>query len=93
MGQSLGQPFVVENRPGAGTVVGTAAVAKAPADGHTLLAISNSFTINPSLRANLPFDAGRDFRPLGQMASTPMMLCANVTAPEYSLPGSCHCPD
>ena len=86
MGQTLGQPFVVENRPGAGTVIGTDVVAKAAADGHTLLAISNSFTINPSLRSDLPFDPVRDFKPLGQMASTPMVLCAKAVTPEVSLP-------
>ena len=86
MGQTLGQPFMVENRPGAGTVIGTDVVAKAPADGHTLLAISNSFTINPALRSDLPFDAVRDFKPLGLMAGTPLVLCAKVATPEISLP-------
>ena len=86
MSQDLGQPFTVENRPGAGTVIGTAMVAKAPADGYTLLAISNSFTINPALRPDLPFDTRSDFRPLGQLASTPLVLCARAAEPNHSLP-------
>jgi tripartite-type tricarboxylate transporter receptor subunit TctC len=59
--KSLGQSIVVENRPGGGTVVGTEVAARSPADGHTLLIIANSFTINPVVRAKLPYDSRKDF--------------------------------
>ena len=58
----LGQPIVVENRVGAGGTLGTAAVAKAEPDGHTLLAHSNAHTISPAVYANLPYDPGRRLR-------------------------------
>src|SRR4051812_31540504 len=57
----LGQSVVVENRPGAGAVIGTDAVAKAPADGYTLLLMSNTHTVNETLVANKPYNLTRDF--------------------------------
>jgi tripartite-type tricarboxylate transporter receptor subunit TctC len=57
----LGQPVVVENRPGAGAVIGTDAVAKSPADGYTLLLMSNTHTVNETLVANKPYNLSRDF--------------------------------
>jgi tripartite-type tricarboxylate transporter receptor subunit TctC len=61
LSEALGQPFVIENRPGAGSVIGTDAVAKAPADGYTLLMMSNTHTVNESLIPNKPFELMRDF--------------------------------
>ena len=61
LAQGLGQSIVVDNRPGAGTVIGTELVARAPADGHTLLIMANSFTINPAVRSKLPYDPLKDF--------------------------------
>lgn len=61
LSEALGQPFVIENRPGAGSVIGTDAVAKSPADGYTLLMMSNTHTVNESLIPNKPFDLMRDF--------------------------------
>ncbi len=87
MSATLGQPIVVDNKPGGGTVIGTALAAKAPADGLTLLAVSNSFTINPALLPSLPFDTVRDFQPLGLMASTPLVLCARNGLPATTLAG------
>ena len=55
LGDQLGQPFVVENRPGAGAVIGTDAVAKSAADGYTLLVMSNTHTVNETLLANKPY--------------------------------------
>ena len=72
-----GQPFIVDNRPGGGTVIGTAALASAPADGHTLLIMANSFTVNPSLQSNLPYDSRRDFLPITQLTITPHVLVAS----------------
>src|SRR5438093_11655480 len=53
--EALGQPFVVEDRPGAGSIVGTDAVAKSPADGYTLLVMSNTHTVNETLVPKKPF--------------------------------------
>jgi tripartite-type tricarboxylate transporter receptor subunit TctC len=65
-----GQPFVVENRPGADGVVGAQTVAEAPADGYTLLVTSSSFVVNPSFHKKLPFDVIRDFEPVSNIAAT-----------------------
>src|SRR5690242_1855611 len=59
----LGQPFLVENKTGAGSIVGTDAVAKSPPDGYTLLLMSNTHTVNETLRADKPYDLMRDFAP------------------------------
>lgn len=83
--KSLGQSIVVENRPGAGTVVGTEVAARAPADGHTLLIIANSFTINPAVRSRLPYDALKDFSGVARIASTPMVLAVHPSLPARSL--------
>jgi tripartite-type tricarboxylate transporter receptor subunit TctC len=69
------QPVVIENRAGAGGVIGTESVAKAPADGYTLLVTyEGSQAINPSLYENLPFDSIKDFTPIGTIATTPFLL-------------------
>jgi tripartite-type tricarboxylate transporter receptor subunit TctC len=77
MSASLGQQFIVDNRPGATGNIGAGMGAKAPPDGYTLLVASAPMTINPSLQKNLPFDIGKDFAPLGLMASSPYMLVVN----------------
>src|SRR5881392_3595281 len=59
--ETLGQPFVVDDKPGAGSVIGTDLVAKSPADGYTLLLMSNTHTVNETLLANKPFVLTRDF--------------------------------
>ena len=74
MSEALGQQVLVENRPGAGTVIGTELVARAPADGHTLLLMANSFTINPSVHAKLPYDPLKDFAPVTMLVSSPQVL-------------------
>lgn len=85
LSRSLGQSIVVENRPGGGTVVGTEVAARAPADGHTLLIIANSFTINPAVRSKLPYDALKDFSGVARIASTPMVLAVHPSLPARSL--------
>jgi len=70
----------VENRPGAGTVIGTEFVAKAPADGYTLLAVAVEFTINPTLR-KLPYDTLRDFTCIAQLTSSQYFLSTHPTIP------------
>lgn len=78
LGDKLGQPVVVENRPGAGTVVAAALVAKAPADGYTLLLGANStFTLNPAIRTSLPYDPLKSFTALGMVADMSLLLLAN----------------
>ncbi|HWI98280.1 MAG TPA: tripartite tricarboxylate transporter substrate binding protein [Burkholderiales bacterium] len=70
----LGQPIVVENRVGAGGTIGTAAVAKAEADGYTLLASGSAHTIAPALYKSLPYDPARDFAPVVPLGISPSVL-------------------
>lgn len=85
LGELWGQPVVVDNRPGGGTLIGTQVVARAPADGYTLLMMATSFVINPSLRANLPYDTDKDFTPVTQIASTPNVLVVGASLPATNL--------
>jgi tripartite-type tricarboxylate transporter receptor subunit TctC len=76
--EAMGQPFVVENRAGAGGNIGADAVAKAPADGYTLLVSTNGvFAINKLLYKSLPFDPDRDLVPVSLLATAPQMLVVN----------------
>ena len=76
-----GQSVVVENRAGAGTIVGTDLAAKAPPDGHTLLMAPGAFATNPSTYKKLPFDTVRDFVPILQTLSTPQLLVVHPSVP------------
>ncbi|MEQ1596455.1 MAG: tripartite tricarboxylate transporter substrate binding protein [Casimicrobium sp.] len=75
--RSLGQPVVVENKPGAGTVIGVDTVAKAPADGYTMITVANSFCANQTLVKNLPYDSVKDFSPVALMGLSEHVLVAN----------------
>ena len=74
---ALGQPVVVENRPGASGVIGAEAVVRAPADGHTLMIMSNTLITLPALRNDLPFDVMKDFAPLVELGSTPTVIAVH----------------
>lgn len=82
MGRTLGQSVIVENKAGGGTVIGTAQVAQAPADGHTLLLIANSFVINAKLRAGtLPYKDMKAFDPVAGLTNSPQMIAVNSASP------------
>ena len=82
LSEKLGQAVVIDNRPGAGTVIGAAYVAKAAPDGYTLLVSSGStFTVNPAIRANLPYDPVKSFDPIGIVGRIPLVLLANSQVP------------
>ena len=80
--ESVGQPVIVENKPGAGGNIGADAVAKSPPDGYTILmgAVA-THAINPTLYASIPYDPVRDFIPVTQVASTPNVLVVNASIP------------
>lgn len=82
---SLGQPVVVENRPGGSSVIASEIVAKAPADGYTLYLVSTSFTAAPSLVRKLPFDALKDFAPVTRLAVVPGALIVHASLPVRSV--------
>jgi tripartite-type tricarboxylate transporter receptor subunit TctC len=77
----LGQPFVIENRPGAGSTIGVATVVTAPADGYTLLLISTSAVISASYYHNLSFNLVRDIAPVCGVALEPMVMVVNPSVP------------
>jgi tripartite-type tricarboxylate transporter receptor subunit TctC len=81
----LGQTVVVDNRPGAGSINGTEMVAHAAPDGHTLLAVAASFTINPALHKKLPFDPVRDFASVTQLATLTHILVVHPSVPVNSV--------
>jgi tripartite-type tricarboxylate transporter receptor subunit TctC len=82
LGKELGQPVVIENRGGAGTVIGASYVSKAAPDGYTLLISSGTtFTVNPAIRPNLPYDPVKSFEPIGLAGRTGLILLANSEVP------------
>ena len=86
VGDRLGRPLVVENRPGAGSVIGTAAVAKAAPDGYTLvMAGSGSLAISTALYKKLPYDPTKDFAPIALIAKIPFVLVVNPSLPVHSV--------
>jgi tripartite-type tricarboxylate transporter receptor subunit TctC len=83
--ESLGQTFVVDNKPGGGSVIGTDVAAKAPADGYTLLLMSNTHTANETLLQNKPFALMRDFIAVAPINYSDLVLVANPSVPETKL--------
>jgi tripartite-type tricarboxylate transporter receptor subunit TctC len=87
MAKELGQPVVIENRPGAGGLVGTEFVANAPPDGYTLLAVSPSHVINATLYSKAGYDPVKSFEPITLMAYTHQILVAHPSVPFNDLKG------
>ena len=85
MTESVGQPVLVDNRPGAGAIIGVDAVAKAAPDGHTLLLIPNALAIIPALYRKAPFDATKDFAAVTQLVATELVLVASLKVGANSL--------
>ncbi|MET0923777.1 MAG: tripartite tricarboxylate transporter substrate binding protein [Xanthobacteraceae bacterium] len=83
--RALGQPVVIDNRPAAGGMVGTDAVAKAPPDGYSLLMVASSFAIIPATRAQMPYDAERDLAPIVLVAKNSLLFLVNPKVPATSL--------
>jgi len=83
--ESMGQSFVVDNRPGAGSIIGTDAVAKSPADGYTLLLMSNTHTVNESLIPTKPFQLLRDFAPVAPINASDLVLVTRPGLPFANL--------
>jgi len=87
VGDRLGQPIVVENRPGAGSTIGTNDVANAKPDGYTLLmAGTGALAISPALYKSLPYDPQKDFTPIALIAKNPFVLIVNPALPIQSVP-------
>jgi tripartite-type tricarboxylate transporter receptor subunit TctC len=87
LGASLGQPIVIDNRGGAGGVLGTEIVAKAAPDGYTLLLVPTSHVINPSIYAKLPYDTAKDFAPITMVASASILMVVNPRVPANTVRG------
>jgi tripartite-type tricarboxylate transporter receptor subunit TctC len=83
--EALGQPFIVDDRPGAGSVMGTDAAAKSPPDGYTLLLISNAQTVNESLFRNKPYALLRDFVPVAPINYSDLVLVVHPSVPAKTL--------
>jgi tripartite-type tricarboxylate transporter receptor subunit TctC len=81
LSEDLGQPVIIENRPGAGAIVAMEHVAKSAPDGYTLLVSASGIAINPALYAKLPYDAIRDFVAVSELATFPLILIVNASSP------------
>jgi tripartite-type tricarboxylate transporter receptor subunit TctC len=85
LSEQLGKPFYVENHPGAGGNIGMGLVAQSPPDGHTILVISSSLVVNPSLYAKVPYDVYTDLAPVTLAAVSPVVLVAHPSLPVGSI--------
>src|SRR5215208_1601310 len=86
--RSLGQPVIVDNRPGASGIIGADAVAKAPPDGHMLLMVASSYTVIPATNSKVPYDSARDLQPIAMVGKNPLLFVvagklAAKTLPEF----------
>ena len=85
LSESLGQQFIVDNRPGASGTIGSTAVAKSPADGYTLLVQASTFVASPLLMGNVPYDVEKDFTPVTNLGSVPLLVTAYPGIPAKNL--------
>jgi tripartite-type tricarboxylate transporter receptor subunit TctC len=85
LSELLGQPIVIDNKPGASSIIGSQIVAQAPADGYTLLMVDSSILVNPGLRSNLPYDTLKAFTPISHLAVGPVILVVNPAVPAQNL--------
>jgi tripartite-type tricarboxylate transporter receptor subunit TctC len=86
LSESLGQPVIIDNKPGGGAIVATEYVAKSAPDGYTLLVgASGAMAINPAVYAKLPYDSIRDFVPVSELGSFPLILIVNASSPIKSV--------
>ncbi|MBI3044443.1 MAG: tripartite tricarboxylate transporter substrate binding protein [Betaproteobacteria bacterium] len=85
LSEALGQPVVADNRPGAGTMVGSELLAKSPPDGHAILMMTNSHAINASLHKQLPYDPVKDFGPVILVATSPYLVVIHPSVPAKSI--------
>jgi tripartite-type tricarboxylate transporter receptor subunit TctC len=85
LSEKLGQQFVIENQPGAGGNIGMGNAAKAPGDGYTILFVSSSYVVNPSLYQKVPYDPDKDFVPVTKAAAAPNALIVNPAIPARSV--------
>src|SRR4051812_2321920 len=81
MAETLQQQIVIDNRAGAGGIIGSDLAAKAAPDGYTIVMVSSAHTINASMYSKLPYDPARDFAPITMLASTPYLLVAHPSLP------------
>ncbi|WP_245213514.1 tripartite tricarboxylate transporter substrate binding protein [Rhizobacter sp. AJA081-3] len=85
MGKELGQQVIIDNKPGAGTIIGTDSVAKSPADGYSIVIATFAHAVNPSLMAKLPFDTSKAFAPISLIAKGPNVLVVRADSPFKSV--------
>jgi tripartite-type tricarboxylate transporter receptor subunit TctC len=83
--RSFGQPIIIDNRAGASTMIGTEAVAKAAADGYTLLIVNTTFTVNGALNSEMSFDPAKDLAPIAVLMKNPLLFATNAKLPARSL--------
>lgn len=83
--RALGQPFFVENKPGAGNLIGIESAARSPADGYTLLFVASTLALNSVLYKKVPYDPVRDFAPITLAATAPNVLIVNPSLPAHTL--------
>ena len=85
MSETFGQPVIVNNRPGGGSIIGTAFAAKAAPDGHTVLAQTIAYAINAAARSNLPYDPLKSFVPIVELSTLPLVLLVHPSVPANSV--------
>ncbi len=85
LSRGLGQGVIVENRPGGNTVIGAEVVFRAPADGHTILLMAQSYTVNSVVRSKLPYDTFKDFTGVTRLASNPLVVSVHPSVPARTL--------